>query len=842
VEYREVALRSFSHLPLGLLAFLLLSVTPRPIDAVEIPKPVINIPRPNIPRPTINIPRPNVTVNVPRPTINVPRPAINVSRPTVTVPKVDVPKPHIAVTVPKVVPHPMVATPKLSSPKPAIAVIPPKLEVPHHTVGEPKVDVPKSAVVVTLPKGDIPDRSVHTHPLDTPKPTVAVTAPVPTGSASGAIGETPLGKQVGGPNAEPPKISNGGGKAIGAAITEAPPGKLVGGPNADGPKISNGGIKAVGGGTSTSGASGAAANGSDASTGNTKPAKLAAPLNSNNPSNSQTPSSNSVAKSSSGASQAPINGMKPASDNGATAKASLASSPIAMKVQSTAGTKTWVDPRDGTVWTCPSNCRYVSVDGKKVPDFSSDWNVGPVVSVNSPAQTMEGGNTSGGGGSTVPHSSADLVFGTNSPPAGQSQTPQSSAPVAVTTGGHGQDQCKTCVPGNVYSLADQPGAYKFLGAPGCGSGGPSCWQQVTVTQTVPTTPNVPNVGPINNGPCEYCPGGRFMPNVTVPRPELPVPDTTATAHSLNSPSGDPPPTAQAKNAPAGDDPPPTAQANNSNKNDSQQSEENSGKTDDQQTANNNKSDDQQTTDSSANARAQQMADTQSDDQPAGKPFTPGSTDDPNCVAGCYDPKVLNDVGIQPQFADGTPATPVQPNGAPLSDVPQSPFQGNSAVPGDPLPLPPEPGSNLFGAAKEMAGSLKDNASDTISGLTQKAQTFVSDNKADGLTAYSEARTGQSAINDPGGYAEKKDKEKLTDMTMDEFAGPRPTDPQDAKGYDHNKGTVGKEIDNIQDNAKEKWNQFTNLPSQMKQRTNDIKNAFTDKLNDWSEKFSNFKGQ
>jgi len=56
---------------------------------------------------------------------------------------------------------------------------------------------------------------------------------------------------------------------------------------------------------------------------------------------------------------------------------------------------------------------------------------------------------------------------------------------------------------------------------------------------------------------------------------------------------------------------------------------------------------------------QQQAADNPDDK--GKPFTPGSTDDPNCLAGCYDPKVLNDIGVQPQFADGTLAPPPAPS-------------------------------------------------------------------------------------------------------------------------------------------------------------------------------------
>jgi hypothetical protein len=61
-----------------------------------------------------------------------------------------------------------------------------------------------------------------------------------------------------------------------------------------------------------------------------------------------------------------------------------------------------------------------------------------------------------------------------------------AAPTAILTGGRGQQQCATCVPGQNYVLAQTntecpSGActFKFLGTPGCGSGGPSCWSLVS---------------------------------------------------------------------------------------------------------------------------------------------------------------------------------------------------------------------------------------------------------------------------------------------------------------------------------------------------------------------------
>jgi hypothetical protein len=67
------------------------------------------------------------------------------------------------------------------------------------------------------------------------------------------------------------------------------------------------------------------------------------------------------------------------------------------------------------------------------------------------------------------------------------------------------------------------------------------------------------------------------------------------------------------------------------------------------------------------------------DQPKGKPFTPGSTDDPNCVAGCYDPKLLNDIGIQPQYADGTKAPPPEVQPSPVSQLSLDDLNQNRAL-------------------------------------------------------------------------------------------------------------------------------------------------------------------
>jgi hypothetical protein len=71
-------------------------------------------------------------------------------------------------------------------------------------------------------------------------------------------------------------------------------------------------------------------------------------------------------------------------------------------------------------------------------------------------------------------------------------------PVAVLTGGTGQQQCATCVPGQNYVLAQTNDqcpqgncTFKFLGNPGCGSGGPSCWQLVSSSSSQPGGASAP---------------------------------------------------------------------------------------------------------------------------------------------------------------------------------------------------------------------------------------------------------------------------------------------------------------------------------------------------------------
>jgi hypothetical protein len=114
--------------------------------------------------------------------------------------------------------------------------------------------------------------------------------------------------------------------------------------------------------------------------------------------------------------------------------------------------------------------------------------VKPVVNSNSPSP------------SATATASSPSPLGNSSPGAPQPQPkgmqPQDSSggaagiPVAVPTGGTGQQQCTGCVPGNVYIIKgdEQLGPHVFTGAPGCGSGGPSCWQPVTTSTSAAQSP------------------------------------------------------------------------------------------------------------------------------------------------------------------------------------------------------------------------------------------------------------------------------------------------------------------------------------------------------------------
>jgi hypothetical protein len=137
------------------------------------------------------------------------------------------------------------------------------------------------------------------------------------------------------------------------------------------------------------------------------------------------------------------------------------SSKEAIKAQSTATEKTKASSNVGGFVDCKVGNPACNVDPNTYPAQTTQF-----PKLNTPAQSQ--GLSSGPNGTQ---------------PAG-SPNNGGSAPLAVTTGGTGPNQCKTCVPGNVYSLADTPGTYKFLGAPGCGAAGaPSCWQQVSATTT-----------------------------------------------------------------------------------------------------------------------------------------------------------------------------------------------------------------------------------------------------------------------------------------------------------------------------------------------------------------------
>jgi hypothetical protein len=67
-----------------------------------------------------------------------------------------------------------------------------------------------------------------------------------------------------------------------------------------------------------------------------------------------------------------------------------------------------------------------------------------------------------------------------------------------------------------------------------------------------------------------------------------------------------------------------------------------------------------------NPTAAPVAGGSNDGQQFSQLYTPGSTNDPNCLAGCYDPRLLNDIGIEPQYPDGTLAPPAVDTGGGLS--------------------------------------------------------------------------------------------------------------------------------------------------------------------------------
>jgi hypothetical protein len=225
----EAAVRNLSRIAIGSFAALILMLGPSaPINAIEIPKPVINIPKPNIPRPTINVPRPNVTVNVPKPVINVPRPAINVPKPAVTV---NVPKPNISVNVPK----PNIA---VSVPKPNIQINVPNIAV---SVPKPTVNVPKPADSLPAPVVAGPKPVIST-----PTPVVEALKPVGTKRPSELILEGHAARLGNGLSVAGPKISIGDGKSVGEAVVGGSPRNLIVGYTPDPPKLSNGGTKAVG--------------------------------------------------------------------------------------------------------------------------------------------------------------------------------------------------------------------------------------------------------------------------------------------------------------------------------------------------------------------------------------------------------------------------------------------------------------------------------------------------------------------------------------------------------------------------------------------------------------------
>jgi hypothetical protein len=104
-----------------------------------------------------------------------------------------------------------------------------------------------------------------------------------------------------------------------------------------------------------------------------------------------------------------------------------------------------------------------------------------------PRATLVPDHSNGIRGAAPGHLSLKSASGTSSA-GGQVAKSSASTPVAILTGGKGQQQCVTCQPGQNYVLTQTNTScpqgnctFKFLGTPGCGSNGPSCWQLVPGT-------------------------------------------------------------------------------------------------------------------------------------------------------------------------------------------------------------------------------------------------------------------------------------------------------------------------------------------------------------------------
>jgi hypothetical protein len=603
---------SFSRLVTGLLAVSALTwLTTTPDHAIEIPKPIINIPKPNIPRPNINIPRPNV---------NIPRPHVTI----------DVPRPHVTVNVPR--PAVPKIAPKVDVPKPAIAVRTPKVDVSHAK--------PVSTDVEHRPTSDLPRAVVNGATVESPKATGVPAGPV----------------QVRG--TDPPKLLGETAKSAGAAgqnVTAVAP--VAGSSQLS---LSNGTF-----GKATRNPDGTVT------------------ISNNLGSVTLTPQQMSKVVA------GDMSALKPLMGNGAAGQAQ------AVPIINSNGNVTQVQLPNGTFGKAVMNS-----DGS----VTVSNNLGTVTLTKQQMKNVAAGDmsalkrlmaTAPSSGGTNPSSAPN---GLGPQPAPNNATAQSISPtgplqkkaaantpgnnpagilvidgngdgkhVAVTSG-WGQDQCKQCVANQNYVLkGDLSGSsncpqgscvYTFTpNTSSCQSGGGGCWKYVSaapgpvgdvgtyvsvpgnpalVVAGNPPNPATPGIGTQNLGPKTW---GFYQPGdprpVTVfrlgdPVPFMPnVPDPAELGPgNWYSYGYNPPPPPEPEDTPQ-------QQANNAPQANAGGSGQGNG----------------------GGPQGNAGGSGPSGNESAGKPFTPGSTDDPNCVAGCYDPRLLNDIGIQPQFADGTLAPP-----------------------------------------------------------------------------------------------------------------------------------------------------------------------------------------
>ncbi|WP_143271692.1 hypothetical protein [Bradyrhizobium mercantei] len=661
-------------------------------SAVEIPKPVINIPKPNIPRPTINVPRP--TINVPRPnvTVHVPKPTVNVPRPVVSVPKVNVPKPVANV-------------PKVDVPRAVVNV--PKVEVHKPVADTPKVDLPKSTVQVTIPKTVAPPSIVS----GTPKSGRDVNAPKsvdPVIPSPRPIAETPRvpvtttdPPKVAGPDTTAPKtpvpaprspsqanVANGG-----SAISPSP--------TSPAPASGSNGVSLNGNGQGNSINS---LSGSSSVITPSRGAEIRLPNGTFgkavlNPDGSITVSNNlgTVTLTKQQMNQVAagdMSALKPLVANGNNASGQgLTQSLVNSKGNVTElrlpnGTfGKVVMNSDGTI-TLSNNVGSVKLTKQQMNQLAAgDTTVLKPLMANSQNNNQPASGTAAAapstntGVSTGPMSVAQQQQGQGgnngktygTPPSNICPVQQCSS--TVDEGGNGVGG-KPFYEVNFKYSGDTPPPpppgmhYMESNMTGCGGGTCTLFLQFNSQTASTSTPAIQmpsvsgggrqpiyvqdangvwhksywfappadvlaNYGPLSEASSQpVLPFGFYYPNGPPPNAVFADDSNPNSSKGSNNPSDDDPPNPKLPKS----------------------ADDGSGANGDTPKGGNQQM---------ANASPAEQQDT--DGSEKGKSYTPGSWDDPNCTAGCYDPKLLNDIGIQPQFADGTLAPPTAANSA-SSDV------------------------------------------------------------------------------------------------------------------------------------------------------------------------------